>query len=70
MFLQSKAEMDEFISFVENELTSNMTLTKMPLVKIRDEDENIMRCMIDRITQPYDINVNAARIESVTDYHF
>ena len=49
-----------------------MLLVKMPLVRIQQEHEDLMRSLVESVTQPYvaaTSNVHA-RIESVGEYDF
>jgi hypothetical protein len=65
--------MEDFVKFVYTEASaSNMLLVKMPLVRIQQEHEDLMRSMVESVTQPYvpaTSNVQA-RIESVGEYDF
>ena len=73
VFLETKADMDEFVEFVETEASaSNMILVKMQLVRIQKEHEDLMRSMVECVTQPYvPATLNAhASIESVLNYNF
>ena len=65
--------MEDFIKFVESEASAtNMLLIKLPPVRIQKEHEDLMRSMVECVTQPYvPVTPNAhARIESVGDYDF
>jgi hypothetical protein len=66
--LQTKEEMLEFLRFIENECsTANMSFIKMRHVRVRDEDEDIMRKVINKVTQPY-FPVTNTRVEPVDNY--
>ena len=73
VFLETKASMEDFIKFVESEASaSNMLLIKLSPVRIQKEHEDLMRSMVECVTQPYvPATLNAhASIESVLNYNF
>jgi hypothetical protein len=73
VFLESKTDMESFVKFVDTEASaSNMLLVKLPLVRIPQEHEDLMRSMVEVVTQPYvpATSNSHARIESVGEYDF
>ena len=60
----------EFLRFVENECSTaaaKTALIKIPVVRVREEHEDIMRKVINNVTQ-LPISVTNTRIEQVDNY--
>ena len=60
----------EFLRFVENECSTaaaKTALIKIPLVQVRETDVDLMRKVINNVTQPY-IPVTNTRVEQVDNY--
>jgi len=68
--LQTKEEMLEFLRFVENEYSTaaaKTALIKIPLVRVREADVDLMREVINNVTQPY-IPVTNIRGQQVANF--